>query len=89
MSFPLTVVCLTCKPDTQIILAQILSIIYALVMMAVLVGMLIQVTEDGILAPTTLTLLFITSVFILAAILHPQVRIIIKKQKCYITRLTR
>ena len=66
------VVCLVCKPDTQIMLAQLLSIMYALVMMAVLVGMIIQFIEDGWLAPTTLMFLFVTSVFVLAAFLHPQ-----------------
>ena len=66
------IVCLTAKPDHQIMLAQILSIVYALVMVAVLVGMFIQFTEDGILAPTTLSFVFIVFVFCLAGVLHPQ-----------------
>eukprot|EP00095_Tigriopus_kingsejongensis_P011454 maker-scaffold271_size230452-snap-gene-0.8 protein:Tk11454 transcript:maker-scaffold271_size230452-snap-gene-0.8-mRNA-1 annotation:"isoform b" len=65
-------VCLLAKSDTQIIVAQILSIAYALVMMAVLVGLLIQISEDGWLAPTTLSFLFVAFCFIASAILHPQ-----------------
>ncbi len=42
-------------------------------MMAVLIGMLIQVAEDGWLAPSTLSLFFVVFVFILAGVLHPQV----------------
>ncbi len=39
------VVCLYAKPDRQIQLAQLLSVLYALLMMAVLVGMVIQVRK--------------------------------------------
>ena len=41
-------------------------------MMAVLIGMLVQVAEDGWLAPSTLSLLFVTFTFVLAGLLHPQ-----------------
>ena len=51
---------------------QLLSVAYALVMMAVLVGMFVQFAEDGWLAPTTLSFMFVAGVFILAGILHPQ-----------------
>lgn len=64
--------CLLTKSDTQIIVAQVLSIAYALVMMAVLVGLLIEIAESGWLAPTTLSFVFVAGVFILAAFLHPQ-----------------
>jgi len=65
-------VCLFSKTDYQIMLAQLLSVFYALVMMGVLIGMIIQFTEDGWLAPTTLSFLFVATVFILAGFLHPQ-----------------
>ncbi|TRY63908.1 hypothetical protein TCAL_11841 [Tigriopus californicus] len=64
--------CLLTKSDTQIIVAQVLSIAYALVMMAVLVGLLLEIKESGWLAPTTLSFIFVAGVFILAAFLHPQ-----------------
>ena len=43
-------------------------------MVAVLVGMLVQISDDGWYAPTNLSLLYTASIFILAGILHPQVR---------------
>ena len=51
---------------------MVLSLVYAMIMMAVLVGLILQVTEDGPLAPTTLSLAFVAGSFILAGILHPQ-----------------
>lgn len=72
---PLTlfvICCLTCKTDTQILFAQILSIVYALLMVAVMVGMGISVADDGLMAPTTLSLIFVASSFIVAGLLHPQ-----------------
>ena len=37
-----------------------------MIMMAVLVGLLLQVGEDGLLAPTTLSLIFVAGSFVLA-----------------------
>ena len=51
---------------------MILSLVYAIIMMAVLVGLILQIGEDGLLAPTTLSLLFVAGSFVLAGILHPQ-----------------
>ena len=70
------VVCLVGKPDTQIMLAQLMSIGYALVMMAVLVGLLVQIGDDGATSPTALSLFFVAGSFILAGFLHPQVWIL-------------
>ncbi|XP_040570244.1 chitin synthase chs-2 isoform X2 [Lepeophtheirus salmonis] len=56
----------------QLLFAQVLSVLYSLIMMAVLVGMLLQITEDGWLAPTTLSLLLVATSFILAALMHPK-----------------
>ncbi len=39
------IICLTAKTDYQILAAQLLSVVYALVMMAVLIGILIQVSQ--------------------------------------------
>ena len=72
------VVCLVGKPDTQIMLAQLMSIGYALVMMAVLVGLLVQIGDDGATSPTALSLFFVAGSFILAGFLHPQVWTIAK-----------
>jgi chitin synthase len=56
----------------KVTIVKFFSVAYALVMMAVLIGMLVQVAEDGWLAPSTLSLLFVTFVFVLAGFLHPQ-----------------
>lgn len=66
------VICLTAKSDHQILAAQLLSVAYALVMMAVLIGILIQVANDGWLAPSSLSLAFVALTFIVAGFLHPQ-----------------
>ena len=68
------IACFTLNSKIQLWLAQILSAVYALVMMAVMVGIAIQIQEDGLLAPTTLMILLVGGSFILAAIVHPQVR---------------
>lgn len=52
--------------------ALILSGIYGLIMMAVLVGMLMQISEDGFLAPSTIFLFIVAGEIIVAGIVHPQ-----------------
>ena len=51
---------------------MVLSLAYAIIMMAVLVGLALQLGEDGPLAPTSLSLMFVAGSFVLAGILHPQ-----------------
>lgn len=65
-------VCFTCKSNIQLLLAQILSALYALVMMAVIVGTALQLGEDGIGSPSAIFLIAMMSSFIIAALLHPQ-----------------
>ncbi len=67
-----SIACYTLDSKIQLLMAQILSAVYALVMMAVMVGILLQINEDGVFAPTTLALLFLAASFILAGIIHPQ-----------------
>ena len=52
--------------------AKILSAIYGLVMMAVLVGIMLQMIEDSPLAPSSLFFFMVVGGIIIAAILHPQ-----------------
>ena len=56
----------------QIFIAQILSVVYALVMMAVVVGVAIQMRLEGPLAPSNLNMMIVAGSFVLAGILHPQ-----------------
>ena len=64
--------CQFTKKDVQLIIAQLLSVFYVLVMMAVLVGILLQMADDGILSPTAIGIWLVGGSFILSAILHPQ-----------------
>lgn len=56
----------------QILFAGILSTLYALLMMAVLIGVIIQLQEDGVTSPSGLFLIALSSSFVIAAIIHPQ-----------------
>jgi len=52
--------------------AQVMSAIYAIVMMMVLVGIILQLSEDGWSSPSSMFLLLTAFTFIFAACLHPQ-----------------
>ncbi|CAG7817051.1 unnamed protein product [Allacma fusca] len=65
-------VCFTLKANIQLIVAQILSTLYALVMMAVIVGTALQLGEDGIGSPSAIFLISLSGSFFIAALLHPQ-----------------
>lgn len=65
-------VCFFAKNDFQILIAQIVSALYALLMMAVLVGTAVQLVEDGPASPSAIFLLALTSSFVISALLHPQ-----------------
>ena len=66
------IICLKTKTDFQINVAQILSIIYALIMVAVIIGLVIQVIDEGWTSPNAMLLEFVIASFIVAAIIHPQ-----------------
>nr|KAG5714884.1 hypothetical protein BaRGS_000372 [Batillaria attramentaria] len=65
------VVCLTARSKIQLSFAAIMSIGYALVMMIVIVGLVLEMKKDGICAPTTIFTVFIVGVFIISAVMHP------------------
>lgn len=52
--------------------ALLISTVYGLIMMAVLVGILIEIQEDGPLAPSTLFLFIVAGEIIIAGLIHPQ-----------------
>jgi chitin synthase len=52
--------------------AAIVSTVYSLLMMVVIVGLLVEAAGAGLCSVTTLFLLFVTGVFVLSALLHPQ-----------------
>ncbi|XP_059060464.1 chitin synthase chs-2 isoform X2 [Achroia grisella] len=65
-------VCFTMKSEIQLLVAQILSTAYAMIMMAVIVGTALQLGEDGIGSPSAIFLIALSSSFFIAACLHPQ-----------------
>ena len=56
----------------QLSYAALLSIIYALVMMVVLVGLIKQIAENGFCSVSTIFLVTLAGIFIVSAIFHPQ-----------------
>ncbi|XP_077968078.1 chitin synthase chs-2-like [Styela clava] len=65
------VICYTVENrNHQIVVAEVLTLVYALVMMAVLVGVIGQIVEN-IMNPTSLFMLAMSSIFIITGILHP------------------
>lgn len=56
----------------QLLVAQILSTAYAMIMMAVIVGTALQLGEDGVGSPSAIFLIALSSSFFIAACLHPQ-----------------
>ena len=67
------IICLTAKKNDHIIfVAMILSTIYALLMLAVLVGTAIDIKDKGPWTPNSIFFMGMMASFIIAAILHPQ-----------------
>lgn len=57
----------------QVAIAQLLTVIYALVQMLVLVGIILQIADEGPCSPTSIFFFYVAGTFIVAALLHPQV----------------
>ncbi|XP_015109350.1 chitin synthase chs-2 [Diachasma alloeum] len=66
------IVCFFCKEKTQLLVAGIISAFYGLVMVVVLVGIMIQITEDGWVAPSTILFCVVAIQLVVAGLLHPQ-----------------
>jgi chitin synthase len=65
-------VCILLLSCLQLLAAKIISAVYGLVMMAVLVGIMLQIDEDGPFAPSSLFFFVVAAEMIIAAFLHPQ-----------------
>lgn len=65
-------ICFICKSDFQLIVAAIISTFYGLVMIVVLVGIMLQIADDGWLAPSTILFMVVAGQLIIAGLLHPQ-----------------
>ncbi|XP_026727307.1 chitin synthase chs-2-like [Trichoplusia ni] len=66
------IVCMTCKAKTQLFLANVITCLYAMVMMMVIVGIAMQIVEDGWLAPSSMFTVVTFGAFFVTAALHPQ-----------------
>lgn len=65
------VICFSCKAKLQLLVAAIISAIYGLVMIVVLVGIMLQISEDGWTAPSTILFFAVVGQLIITGILHP------------------
>ncbi|XP_066253334.1 chitin synthase chs-2-like isoform X2 [Euwallacea similis] len=66
------ITCVLCKSNTQLLVAAIISGVYGLIMMMVLIGVAMQIHEDGLLAPSSLFFFIMMGEYIVAAIIHPK-----------------
>jgi len=65
------VICLTLKQKTQLHLAAIFSTGYTFLWIMVTIGLLLQNARDSVLSPSVIFLIFVSVVFAIAALLHP------------------
>ncbi|VBB27485.1 unnamed protein product, partial [Acanthocheilonema viteae] len=74
VTLPVATFCFMCfisDTEKQLIAAQIIGALFAMLMTAVIVGTVIQMQKDGIMSPHSIFLLFVIGSFIIAAVLHP------------------
>ncbi|KAK6623467.1 hypothetical protein RUM43_009319 [Polyplax serrata] len=64
--------CLFTKSQFQISVALVISLVYGLIMMAVLVGVVMEIKDDGFLSPSSLFLFTTVAEIVIAGIIHPQ-----------------
>ncbi|XP_062606375.1 chitin synthase chs-1-like [Saccostrea cucullata] len=66
------IICVTCKSKIQLLVAQILSGIYVIIMIVVLVGVIITAVTESPFHPSVVFLCGIIAIFIIAALFHPR-----------------
>ena len=71
-AFLYLLLCYITTTDFQIRLAAFMSAIYAVIMMAVIVGTTIQIAEDSWTSPNAVFLMLLVAIFVIAACTHPQ-----------------
>ena len=69
------IVCIVGKPDIQISFATILTIIYAMVMVATPIVMAIEIVEDTIASTNIVSLSLVFGPIFIAGLFHPRVMI--------------
>ena len=67
-----TTICMTCRSDTQISVAAMLSALYSIIMLVVIVGTIINGIFDTWTSPNVVFMTGLISFFFFSAVLHPQ-----------------
>ena len=67
------IVCFVGKPDSQIFFAQILTLIYAMVMIAATLDMVVQIVFDRLSSPNLVPFCLVFGSILIAGLFHPQV----------------
>ncbi|XP_052098286.1 uncharacterized protein LOC127733063 [Mytilus californianus] len=65
-------ICLTMKSDIQILAAAVITALYAVIMMIATVGTVISIVTENFGSPNVVFLTGLTTIFLIAGILHPQ-----------------
>ncbi|XP_062596153.1 chitin synthase-like [Saccostrea cucullata] len=66
------IICVTCSTKIQLVVAQILSGLYVIIMMVVLVGVIITAVTESPYHPSVVFLVGIVAIFVFAAMCHPR-----------------
>lgn len=61
-----------CKSDKQVSIAGYMSTAYAIIMLAVTVGIVVQTSQDSWTSPNAMFIIIITAIYVLAGLLHPE-----------------
>lgn len=64
-------ICLKFKSQTQLTVAMVLSALYAMLMMAVVVGTIVSISEEGFFTPSAVFMYVLIGVFFVAGLFHP------------------
>ncbi|VDI42263.1 chitin synthase [Mytilus galloprovincialis] len=64
-------ICLKFKSQTQLTIAMILSAIYAMLMMAVVVGTIVNISEEGFFTQSAVFMYVLVGVYLIAGLFHP------------------
>ncbi|XP_071565855.1 chitin synthase chs-2 [Temnothorax nylanderi] len=65
------IVCFTCKSNIQIIVAAVISTMYAIMMTAVTVAFAINIVKDTVMSPSAWFMFLVVGEFVIAGLLHP------------------
>ena len=66
------IVCFTTRGDTQIIVAAVMSTMYAVVMMVVIVATVANAFQESLTSPNVIFMICLVGSFVCSGILHPQ-----------------